>query len=60
MIKDKLPVFIFFSFVLFAAHLWAEVSDEEEPVRFIGDVKASNSDYQNGYQLDIPEYFQSK
>ncbi|MBN1765275.1 MAG: hypothetical protein JW860_08470 [Sedimentisphaerales bacterium] len=49
MIKDKLPVFIFFSFVLFTASLWAEANNEEEPVRFIGDVKVSSSDYKNGY-----------
>lgn len=32
-----------------ASVLWAAVGDEEEPVRFVGEVKTSNSDYKTGY-----------
>jgi len=35
--------------LILAAALWAAVGDEEEPVRFVGSVAVSNSDYKNGY-----------
>ena len=35
--------------VLFTAMLLADVGEENEPVRYIGKVNASNSDYKNGY-----------
>ncbi len=47
--KDKLLVWIFFPVFLSASVLWASVGDEDEPVRFVGEAKVSNSDYENGY-----------
>lgn len=35
--------------VFFSALVWADAGGPEEPVRYIGEVKASNSDYTNGY-----------
>ena len=35
--------------VFCSATLRAEVGDEKEPVRYIGKVMTSNSDYKNGY-----------
>jgi len=35
--------------LILVAALWAAVGDEEEPVRFVGSVAVSNSDYKNGY-----------
>ena len=46
--KDKLYAFLLF-YILITSVLLAVVGDEEEPVRFVGEVKVSNSDYKNGY-----------
>jgi hypothetical protein len=47
MIKSRLSLIIFVA--LFKAAVLANVGDENEPVRYIGDVNTSNSDYKNGY-----------
>ena len=47
--KYKLHILVFFTIVLFCTPLLAAVGDEEEPVRYIGAVNTSNSDYKDGY-----------
>lgn len=45
----KSPYLTLWLLVFCSATLWAEVGDEEEPVRYIGKVTTSNSDYKDGY-----------
>ena len=47
--KDKLFTCLLFLVFLLTSGLLAAVGGKDEPVRFIGDVKTSNSDYENGY-----------
>jgi hypothetical protein len=47
MIKSRLSLIIFVA--LFGAVVLAKVGDENEPVRYVGDVNTSNSDYKTGY-----------
>src|SRR4030042_4058478 len=49
MAKNKLRFLILLLIVPSGISLLAAVGDEDEPVRYIGQVKTSNSDYLNGY-----------
>lgn len=49
MIKDKLHILLILFVGLFGISSSASVGDEEEPVRYIGENKVSNSGYKDGY-----------